>query len=137
MINKFKNNLRSQDLGFKIYHPKSKILKSFVNNFNFPEPSWENLPTDFPYCDLNGLTVQEKHLYDAIKTMWIFQNKQKSFDRFLIIYKPVFISAGTKLTISAVLAGSTFVIIMTLVSITYYLNIRFNLGLTFLTDFFA
>src|SRR3989338_155573 len=42
-------------------------LKTFINGFNFPSPSWENLPEGFPNLDKDGLTVQEGHLLDAIR----------------------------------------------------------------------
>lgn len=115
----------------------TKELKEFVNDFNFPDPSWDNLPVGFPYCDTNGLSLQEKHLFNAIKTMWIFDNKEKSFDRFLVIYKPVIVSTGTRFVSTAILTATSFVVVMTIISLTYYLNIRYNLGLTFLTDLFA
>ena len=51
-------------------------INEFVNNFNFPNPSWENLPEGFPNLDKDGLTTQEGHLLDAIKLAWINSNEQ-------------------------------------------------------------
>ena len=28
-----------------------KNLKQFINNFNYPDPVWDGLPTGFPNCD--------------------------------------------------------------------------------------
>lgn len=116
---------------------KKLKLKSFINSFNFPEPCWDNLPKDFPYCEVNGLTTQEKHLFDAIKTMWIFQEKENMPKRIAVIYKPTFVSAGTQLIGTVIVTASSLVVFMTIVSFAYYLNIRYNLGLKFLIEFFA
>ena len=50
---------------------KSYKTKIFIKNFNFPNPSWDNLPVGFPNLPKDGLTIQEGHLLDAIKLAWI------------------------------------------------------------------
>jgi len=42
------------------------ILKEFVNNFDFDNPDWHNLPLNFPNCDLQGLTSSEVGRFNAI-----------------------------------------------------------------------
>ena len=52
----------------------TKSLRDFVKNFDFANPSWEDLPVGFPDCDLSGLTEkQDRHLYGAIKTAWVIE----------------------------------------------------------------
>ena len=41
--------------------------KSYINNFNFPDPDWEKLPDGFFSLSKKGLTKEEGHLFDAIK----------------------------------------------------------------------
>ena len=51
-----------------------KTLKNSINSWDFSNPDWTKLPTDFPNCDTSGLTSkQDKHLFDAIKTEWIVE----------------------------------------------------------------
>ena len=45
-------------------------IKSFIKDFNFPDPDWSCLPSDFPNCDVSGLGKEEKHLFGAIKFAW-------------------------------------------------------------------
>ena len=59
-------------------------LKNFINSF-FLEPDWQNLPIAFPKCDLTGLTIQEKCLFDAIVMAWSVQTKKGN----LTIYKDI------------------------------------------------
>ncbi|MBN1168249.1 hypothetical protein JXA63_00005 [Candidatus Woesebacteria bacterium] len=47
-----------------------KELKAFINSFNYPDPSWENLPNGFPNCDTRGLTPQEEGLFSGIQLIW-------------------------------------------------------------------
>jgi|SRR3989344_9452361 len=54
-----------------IIHKSSIInLKSYINEFNFAEPDWSLLPSDFPYCNAEKLTTQEQLLFSGIKLAW-------------------------------------------------------------------
>lgn len=44
--------------------------KQFINNFYFPEPDWSSLPPNFPNLPKDGLSKEETHLLDGIKTAW-------------------------------------------------------------------
>jgi hypothetical protein len=49
-----------------------KTLKNSINSWDFSNPDWNKLPTDFPNCDTSGLiTKQEGHLFDGIKLAWL------------------------------------------------------------------
>lgn len=52
-----------------------KNLKQFIKNFNFSNPSWENLPEGFPKCDLEGLQSNEISSFLAIVTTWELAEK--------------------------------------------------------------
>lgn len=54
------------------YNPVSSrvLLTQFIANHNFPDPVWDSLPKVFPSCDTEGLTNEEKCLYDAIVMAW-------------------------------------------------------------------
>ncbi len=63
----------------KIIYTKYKIqntkeLKQFVSEFNFPDPSWENLPSGFPEVSKKGLNREQSHLLDAIILAWTATN---------------------------------------------------------------
>ncbi len=45
-------------------------LKEFVNNFDLNNPSWSNLPLDFPKCDLGGLDHTEVSKFLSIVGFW-------------------------------------------------------------------
>lgn len=49
---------------------KTYKVKTFVKNFYFPNPSWKDLPSDFPNLSKEGLTREERHLLDAIILAW-------------------------------------------------------------------
>lgn len=100
-------------------------LKKFINEFNFPEPDWSNLPKGFPSCNLTGLSVQEKHLFGAIKTIW-FITKTES------------LSLNLPKVMNVTLAMGVFgVFVFGIASLAYFVNVEYNLGFTFLTDLFA
>lgn len=48
----------------------TKNLKRFINTFNYPDPSWDKLPNDFPNCDTSGLTAHEEGLFSGISLIW-------------------------------------------------------------------
>lgn len=45
-------------------------LKELINNFNFEQPNWNQLPEGFPDCELSGLSSAEIARFNAIKTFW-------------------------------------------------------------------
>ncbi len=102
---------------------KNLKLKNYINEFNFPNPDWDNLPRGFFKSDTSTLTTEEKHLFDSIQTAWVVAHPY-----------PYFISKFTYATLTISL--SSFVL-TGLTMFIYYVNIRFHLGLTFLTEFFA
>jgi hypothetical protein len=98
-------------------------VKSFVRGFDFEKPEWGNTPEGFPIVDRKGLTKEEGHLLEAIEMAW-FVSQTNSF-----YVKRIFNTALDGVTLSAVLMG--------IVMVGYYVNVEYNLGLTFLTEFFA
>jgi hypothetical protein len=61
-----------------------KTLKNSINSWDFSNPDWNNLPMGFlsepegsmsrwPNLSKTGLTKEERHLFDAIKTQWIIE----------------------------------------------------------------
>lgn len=114
---------------------KSNQIKEFIKGYNFSNPSWDNLPTGFPNISKAGLTKEEAHLLEAIKLAWLVADEKRSYT----IYKYLLINrmAGLRIantTLTIVFASGLFLF---LVSITYYLNIKYDLGFQFLTEFFA
>ena len=53
-----------------IINHKYQSLKGFVNDFNFPDPVWKNLPPNFPNVSKESLSREEKHLLDGITLAW-------------------------------------------------------------------
>ena len=114
---------------------KSKHIKHFIKSYDFTSPSWDNLPSGFPNISEEGLTKEETHLLDAIKLAWLVADEQHSNT----IYKYILINrmAGLRIantTLTLLFASGFFLF---LISMTYYINIKYNLGLLFLTEFFA
>ena len=109
--------------------------KQFIHNFNFTNPNWENLPSGFPNLNEKGLNKEETHLLEAIKLAWVVTEEKQTNT----IYKYILLNrmAGLRIantTFTLVFASGFFLF---LISITYYINIEYNLGLGFLTEFFA
>jgi len=68
-------------------------LKKFVREFNFPDPNWDSLPPNFPNIPMDDLSVEEKHLFEAIKLAWFANEGGKIlFFRKLKVILLVFIS---------------------------------------------
>lgn len=64
---------------------KTYSLAEFIRSWDFANPRWENLPEGFLHCDTSALTTkQERHLYDAIKTMWLVSSYGRK-----VLYKTV------------------------------------------------
>ena len=102
---------------------QSVSLVRFIRNFNFVNPNWDKLPRGFPYCDLNGLTKEEKCLFDAITTAWIASQPTSYFVK-KIIYPTITLT-------------TLVLFFLEIISFAYWINIEYNLGIRFLTDFFA
>lgn len=58
-------------------------LKQFINNFDFPNPDWSNLPEGFPFCDTSNLNKEEKGLYSGIVFAWINYKKDVLQEEFI------------------------------------------------------
>jgi len=56
-------------------------LKEFIKKFSFINPSWKNLPKDFPECDLAGLSSAEVGKFMAIKNLWELNQPEKPKSR--------------------------------------------------------
>lgn len=98
-------------------------IKTFLSNYNIVNPCWDNLPKGFLNSDKTNLNREEKITFDIIKLAWINEHP----------------SAFADIVFGTIAAYSTLLILLStvLVSALYYLDINYQLGLTFLTDFFA
>ena len=56
-------------------------LKEFINNFNFKSPNWNQLPGNFPDCDLGGLDSSEVGKFNAIRTLWELNQPERPKSR--------------------------------------------------------
>lgn len=45
-------------------------LKTFLKDFDFSSPNWENLPRDFPKVDFDGLNSEEVSKLNSVLTLW-------------------------------------------------------------------
>ncbi len=98
-------------------------LKQYITTFDFEEPDFEAVPEGFPIVNRKGLTKEEEHLLEAIEMAWL-ASRPNSF-----YLKKGFNTALGGFTLFAVLMG--------IVMASYYINVEYKLGLTFLTEFFA
>jgi hypothetical protein len=126
-VNKIQHGSASSSAEFSV--------KQFIKSYDFTSPSWDNLPSGFPNVDDDGLTREEAHLLEAIKMAWLVADERRSYT----IYKYILVNrmAGLRIantTLTLIFASGFF---MFLISMTYYLNIKYHLGLAFLTEFFA
>ncbi len=48
-----------------------KNIRKFINNFNFPNPEWDDLPEGFFRVDKSNLSKQEQSLHSAILAAWV------------------------------------------------------------------
>jgi hypothetical protein len=99
-----------------------KII-NFVKNYNILEPDWSKLPPGFPNCDISELNNEEKIIWEIIVLAWINEHPVDYL--------------GQKVTNTAFLSLALLLVSTIFVSFLYYADIKFNLGLKFLTDFFA
>ena len=90
-------------------------LKQYINQFDFTNPCWKNLPMGFPDCDTSGLTQkQDRHLYNAIKTEWIVEGGGRGYmvkavaKRMAVIAAIIFVLlAGGRLITSSQITTNT------------------------------
>ena len=54
-------------------------IKTFIKSWNFANPNWGCLPLGFPNCNLQGLTIEEKHLFSAIQLAWMISVGKTQF----------------------------------------------------------
>jgi hypothetical protein len=98
-------------------------VKNFIKNYNIASPDWNKIPTGYPYCDTSELNHQEKIIWDAAKIAWINEH--------LIDYIGQIIANGTIASIVLILISTV------LISLLYYADVNYHLGLSFLTNLFA
>jgi hypothetical protein len=98
-------------------------LHQFTKNYNITNPDWSEIPTGFPYCDTADLSRQEKIIFETATIAWINEHKLDFF--------------GQIFTNSALWSITILFIGTVLISAIYYADIKYKLGLTFLTNFFA
>ena len=101
-------------------------LKKFIKEFYFPNPSWKNLPIGFPKGSRDGLNREERHLLEAIVTIWKMENGGYLGS----------LPFGNLTRLSLNFAFYS-ILAFSLVSFTYFINVRFNLGISLLTEIFA
>lgn len=53
-------------------------LKEFINSFDIKTPTWDHLPKRFPNNNLDGLTQTEIGKFNAIRTLWEFEQPKKT-----------------------------------------------------------
>lgn len=66
-------------------------LKQFIHSFNFPDPSWDNVPSNFPSVSKQDLSKAEKGMLTAIMLAWYIERGRN------IVYKR-FIKLGFTIT---------------------------------------
>ena len=57
------------------------MLKEFIKKFDFNNPDFSTLPSDFPDCDLSGLDFNEIGKFLAIQTTWELSQPEKPKSR--------------------------------------------------------
>lgn len=60
---------------------KTITLEKFIKGFNINKPSWENLPNDFPNCNLEGLDSSDIGKFNAVRTVWQLSQPPKPKSR--------------------------------------------------------
>lgn len=116
-------------------------LKQYIKEFDFERPRFEGLPDNFPKVSKKGLTEEERHLLDAIIVAWIV-NKSSAFGSVgAYVQTNDFLNSTISFNLKLAKAVFAFFLIaafsISFISVTYYLNIEFDLGLTFLTEMFV
>lgn len=56
---------------------ENKILKQFIEKFDFKNPDWTHPPERFPNCDLSGLISGEVGKFTAIQNLWKLNQPEK------------------------------------------------------------
>lgn len=56
-------------------------LKNFLTNFDFSNPDWNQLPTDWPECDLSGLSSGDVGKFNSILGLWNLHQSPKPASR--------------------------------------------------------
>lgn len=98
-----------------------------IKDFDFAKGEFEKLPKGIFQTDPRNLSPMEMAILNGIKFQMIVSKANNMIQN--INYNN---------TIRSVSFGVTFTIIsFFLVSLTYYANVNLNLGMSFLTEFFA
>ena len=101
----------------------NKQTKDFINEFNFERPNWSVVPSGFSNVNKQGLTKEEGHLLEAIEMAWRVSQPNSFY------IKKMF---NTGFGVASIMA-----VFMVIIMFSYYVNIEYNLGFTFLTEMFA
>lgn len=118
-----------------------KSLKQYIKEFDFEKPDFKGLPEGFPKLSKKGLTRQEVHLLDAITVVWVMSKSNAFSQVSAFVQSNKYID--TVINVNLKLAKAVFIFFLiaafsiSFISVTYYLNVEFELGLTFLTEFFV
>lgn len=98
-----------------------------IQNFDFAKGKFEKLPVDIFQTDPKTLSPMELAILDGIRFQMLV-SKANNMMQYVNYHS----------TIRSVSLGATFTIIgFFLISLTYYANVNLNLGMSFLTEFFA
>ena len=102
---------------------KNYTVKKFIKNYNIAKPDWSNVPRGFPAGNTDDLSKSEKIVWEAATMAWINEHP--------VDYVGQMIANGTIISIAFLMISTV------LISFLYYADVNYNLGMKFLTDFFA
>jgi hypothetical protein len=113
--------------------------KQFIGKFNFNNPDWSWLPSDFPQSDTEGLTREEKSLFEAIKIAWVFREPSalNAINRLTYLNKLTYMMIELDLLKATYKVMYSLAIIIVILSTVYYFNIEYGLGMQFLIEMFV
>jgi len=98
-----------------------------IQNFDFAEGEFEKLPRSIFQIDPRTLSPMESAILDGIKFQMLVSKTNNMMQ--YVNYHSI---------IRSISFGVTFTIIgFFIISLTYYANVNLNLGMSFLTEFFA
>ncbi|HLE48843.1 MAG TPA: hypothetical protein VI819_02310 [Patescibacteria group bacterium] len=103
------------------------IYKQKIRDFDFADPDFSWLPADSNLIDRLHLTKMERDILDGI----VYQH---NISKVLSPQMPDLLNGFYRLSLSGAVAG---VFLFVFLMISYYVNVNYNLGFTFLTNMFA
>jgi hypothetical protein len=102
-------------------------IKKIINNYDFAKADFDNLPKDIFQINRNKLPEDDRVILDGIKFQ-LMVSKANNISQY-INYSNMIKTVSTGITLT--------VIGFLLISLAYYLNVRFSLGLSIMNDVFA